>query len=240
MGNGLPNIEIFPDYFEAATPTGDLMEKNNCTNSQPNAEYSSRSHGHFWSRRKLIRATSMLNIFGRQGFPWGSGTSDKVEVTTAEVESLRSEIANLEEREAYLRAQLEHLDELLRSARLSGYLFIRTRWTALPGEPPIIDSDVDDWLPRFVVLHGSCIFFKLNSTDLSLQDSTLLSDIVEVGPLPSFVQEDEQTRYSFYILTCQGLRYECSSHSEIQVNSWFTSLRTHCKLGTDNAEAIKD
>jgi hypothetical protein len=32
----------------------------------------------------------------------------------------------MEEREAYLKAQLEHVDEVLRSARLSGYLFIRS------------------------------------------------------------------------------------------------------------------
>ncbi|XP_042486006.1 uncharacterized protein LOC122066241 isoform X2 [Macadamia integrifolia] len=226
------------DYFEASTSTGDCFEKNNSNNSHPRTEYSLRSRGHFWSR-KLIRATAMLNFFGGQGLHWGSGTSDKVELTTAEVKSLQSEIADLEEREAHLRAQLEHLDEVLRSARLSGYLFIRSRWTALPGEPPIIDSDVDDWLPRFVVLHGLCIFFYLLSTDLSPQDSTLLSDIVEVGPLPSFVQEDEQTRYSFYILTCHGLKYECASLSEIQVDSWLKALRTACELGNDDTEAVK-
>lgn len=53
--------------------------------------------------------------------------------------------------------------------------------------------------------------------DISPQDSTLLSDVVELGPLPSFIQEDKQTRYSFYISTCQGLRFECSSVSEVQV-----------------------
>jgi hypothetical protein len=71
----------------------------------------------------------------------------------------------MEEREAYLKAQLEHVDEVLRSARLSGYLFIRSRWAALPGEPPPIDdTEVDDWLPRFVVLQGPCLFFYLLST----------------------------------------------------------------------------
>lgn len=55
------------------------------------------------------------------------------------------------------------------------------------------------------------------SADLSPQDSTLLSDIVEVGPLPTLKREDEETRYAFYILTRQGLRYECSSISKIQV-----------------------
>lgn len=43
--------------------------------------------------------------------------------------------------------------------------FVEQRWTALPGEPlPLDDTDVDDWLPRFTVLHGSCIFFYLLST----------------------------------------------------------------------------
>ncbi|KAK9275901.1 hypothetical protein L1049_023175 [Liquidambar formosana] len=184
----------------------------------------------------------MLNLFSLKGLPWGSGTGgqEKVELTVAELESLKTELADLEEREAHLKAQLEHVDEILRSARLSGYLYIRTRWTALPGEPPPLDdAEVDDWLPRFVVLHGSCIFFYLLSTDLSPQDSTLLSDIVEVGPLPSFTREDEQTRYSFYILTCHGLRYECASVSKIQLDTWLTALQTECKLGPDKS-AIND
>uniref|UniRef100_A0A2C9WHU7 PH domain-containing protein n=1 Tax=Manihot esculenta TaxID=3983 RepID=A0A2C9WHU7_MANES len=135
--------------------------------------------------------------------------------------------------------RLEHVDEILRSARFSGYLYIRTRWTALPGEPPPIDdTDVDDWLPRFVVLHGPCIFYYLLCTDLSPQDSTLLSDIVEVGSLPSFTREDDETRYSFYILTRHGLRYECSSISKIQVDAWLAALKTECKSGSDALSEI--
>jgi hypothetical protein len=178
----------------------------------------------------------MLNLFTLRGMPWASSTDGqkKVRLSAVEVESLRSELADLEEREAHLKAQLEHVDEILRSARLSGYLYIRTRWTALPGEPPPLDdSDIDDWLPRFVVLHGPCLFFYLLSTDLSPQDSTLLPDIVEIGPLPSFTREDEETRYAFYILTRQGLRFECSSISKIQVDSWLSALQTDCKLGSD-------
>lgn len=53
--------------------------------------------------------------------------------------------------------------------------------------------------------------------DLSPQDSTLLSDVVEIGSLPSFLREDEGTIYAFYLLTRQGLRIECSSISKIQV-----------------------
>ncbi|KAF8380050.1 hypothetical protein HHK36_027520 [Tetracentron sinense] len=235
MDDSLGKIKVFPNHFEASTPAGDSLQKKNSANSDPRTDCSFRSHSRLWARRKFIGTASMLNLFNLPGLPWRSGTDgqDKVELTATEVESLRSELADLEEREAHLKAQLEHLDEILRSARLAGYLYIRTRWTALPGEPPIDDTDVDDWLPRFVVLHGSCIFFFILSTDLSPQDSTLLSDVVEVGPLPSFTREDEQIRYPFYILTCHGLRFECSSLSKIQVDSWMTALRIDCNLGPE-------
>jgi hypothetical protein len=119
------------------------------------------------------------------------------------------------------------VDEVLRSARLSGYLFIRSRWAALPGEPPPIDdTEVDDWLPRFVVLQGPCLFFYLLSTDLSPQDSTLLADIVEIGSVPSYTREFDETHYCFYILTRQGLRFECSSTSKTQVNQIHIHLYT--------------
>lgn len=176
----------------------------------------------------------MLNLFSIRKLPWVPG-QEKVLLTAPEVESLRTELADLEEKEALLKAQLEHLDEVLRSARLSGYLYMRTRWATLPGEPAPIDDDteIDDWLPRFLVLHGSCIYLYLMSTDLSPQDSTLLSDVVEVGRLPCFTREDGEFRHNFYILTRQGLRYECSSVSKIQVDSWLTALHEDCKLQSD-------
>nr|XP_011463989.1 PREDICTED: uncharacterized protein LOC101315338 isoform X2 [Fragaria vesca subsp. vesca] len=225
MDDGLGKIKVIPDHFKASPPSVDSSQKD-------------RSHS--WSRRKLRTAAHMLklNFFSLRGLPWGSSTDgeEKVELSAVELESLRTELADIEEREAHLKAQLEHVDEILRSARLSGYLYIRTRWTALPGEPPPLDdSDVDDWLPRFVVLQGTCMFFYLLSTDISPQDSTLLSDIVEIGPLPSFTRDDEGTRYAFYILTRQGLRYECSSVSEIQLNSWLAALRIDCKLDKSDA-----
>ena len=37
-------------------------------------------------------------------------------------------------------------------------------WIALLGEPPIDDTEVDDWVKIFVVLQGSCIFLYLCST----------------------------------------------------------------------------
>jgi hypothetical protein len=185
-------------------------------------------------------AASILNLLNLSRFRWpnSSDEDDKVILTKAEVETLRSEIADAEERETHLKAQLENVDEVLRSARFSGYLYIRNRWTQLPGEPPILDdSDIDDWLPRFVVLQGSCLYYFLKSTDLSPQDTTLLSDVTEIGPQPSFIQEDGQTRYAFYILTCQGLRFECCSLSEIQVELWMRALRKDCNL--EGATATK-
>ncbi|MQL92925.1 hypothetical protein Taro_025560 [Colocasia esculenta] len=186
-------------------------------------------------------ASSMLKLFSLPGLPWasGSGADSKVELAIAEVEALKSEIADAEEREAHLHAQLEHVDEVLKSSRLSGYLYIRTRWTQLPGEPPIIDdAEVDDWIPRFVVLNGSCIFYYLKSTDLSPQDSTLLSDVTEVGWLPSFAREEQEVRYAFYILTCQGLRFECSSPTKVQVKSWLTTLQTDCNLASPSPPEV--
>lgn len=181
----------------------------------------------------------MLKLFSFRGLPWVSGEDgqEKVILSAAEVASLRSEITDLEEREAYLKAQLEHLDEILRSARLSGYLYIRTRWATLPGEPPPIDdTEVDDWLPRFLVLHGSCFYLYLSSIDLSPQDSTLLSDVVEVGSLPNLTREDEETRYCFFVLTRHGLRYECSSASKLQVDSWLAALQSDCQLTSDSKD----
>lgn len=176
----------------------------------------------------------IMNWFTLPSLPWSSSSDseEKVELTVAELESLRTELAELEERAALSKARLEHVDEILRSARLSGYLYIRTRWAALPGEPPPLDdTEVDDWIPRFVVLHGAGLYFFLLSTDLSPQDSALLSDIVEVGSLPSFTREDEGTRYCFYIKTEQGLRYECSHVSKVQVESWLSELQSDCKKG---------
>ncbi|XWS50093.1 hypothetical protein CRYUN_Cryun12cG0058900 [Craigia yunnanensis] len=223
MDDGLGKIKVIPDHFQVSTPSGDRSSPD----SQPSIDNSSRSCSSSWSRQKLRSAAVMLNLFSLRGLPWSSGADGqkKVHLTAAELESLRSRLSDTEEREAHLKARLEHVDEILRSARLSGYLYIRTRWTALPGEPaPIDDSDVDDWFPRFVVLHGQY---------LSPQDSTLLSDVVEVGSLPSFTREDEETQYSFYILTRQGLRYECSHVSKIQVDTWLSALQTDCKVGSD-------
>ncbi|KAL5747686.1 hypothetical protein ACOSQ2_024983 [Xanthoceras sorbifolium] len=236
MDDSLGKIKVFQDHFQVSTPIADSPQSNSPSSSQPRSDNTLRSSSHSRTRRKFKSAALMLNLFSLRGLPWVTSPDgqEKVELTATELESLRSELADLEEREAHLKAQLENVDEILRSARLSGYLYIRTRWKPLPGEPPPIDdTEVDDWLPRFVVLHGSCIFFYLQSTDLSPQDSTLLSDVVEVDSLPSFTREDGETRHCFYVLTSHGLRIECSNISKIQVNSWLLALQTDCKLGSD-------
>lgn len=220
-------VEVNPDHFQESKDCDDILQ------SRKRNDSSLRSRSHSWAVRKVRDSSSMLNLFRLARLPWSSDSNDndKVELSVAEVESLRSEIVYAEEREAHLKAQLEHIDELLKVARLSGYLYIRTRWSELPGEPPILDDEeVDDWLPRFVVLHGQCIFYYLKSTDLSPQDTTMLVDIVEAGSLPSFLHQDEQRRYVFYILTTLGLRFECSSVSNIQVDSWLATIHSVCKL----------
>lgn len=243
MGDdGSRGIKVISDHFEGSASSVDSPQVRTPSTSQPRINNPSSSNSHSWARKKFRSATSMLNLFSLRELMWGSGTDgqEKVVLTSAEVQSLRSTVAYLEEREAHLKAQLENVDQILRSAQLSGYLFIRSRWATLPGEPPPLDdTEVDDWLPRFLVLHGSCIFFYLFSTDLSPQDSTLLSDITEVGPLPSFTREDGESRYCFHILTCHGLRYECSSASKVQVDLWLMTLQGDCKLGHER-KAITD
>ncbi|KAE8694643.1 Pleckstrin domain-containing protein isoform 2 [Hibiscus syriacus] len=99
---------------------------------------------------------NLLNMFSLRGLAWtGADDLQKVQLNAVDLESLRSELTDIEEREALLKARLERIDGILRSARLSGYLYIRTKRIALPGElASINDTEVDDWLPRFVVLHG--------------------------------------------------------------------------------------
>ncbi|KAI4370149.1 hypothetical protein MLD38_018526 [Melastoma candidum] len=222
-------IKIIPDYFRGTQAENVSSCGRVSSASDPKLDSSGRSSCLSRSRKNFKSASFMLNLLNLKGLSWGSSSDgqEKVELSVAELQSLRSQLADLEEREAPLT--LEHVDEILRSSHLSGYLYVRTRWAALPGEPPPIDDgDVDDWLPRFVVLHGSCIFFYLLCTDISPQDSTLLSDLVEVEPLPSFTREDE-TYHAFSIMTRQGLRYECSCASDIQVKSWLTELQGQCK-----------
>nr|XP_043639295.1 uncharacterized protein LOC122610366 isoform X2 [Erigeron canadensis] len=234
MGDDGPRgIQIFPDHFKASASGMGTPETSSSSSSYTTNEFEHSSGSHLWAKRRLRSAASILNLLSPRRLSWGNDTNgqEKVVLSSREVKSLQSELAELEEREAHLRAQLEHIDEVLRTCHLSGYLHMRTRWAALPGEPlPLDDTEIDDWLPRFVVLHGPCFFLYFLSTDLSPQDSTLLSDVVEVGPMPCASKEDGETLHYFYILTRYGLRYECSSTSKIQVDNWLTALQDKCEL----------
>ncbi|KAL8201011.1 hypothetical protein R6Q57_012350 [Mikania cordata] len=219
MGDGPRGVEIFPDHFQAST-SGEETPQTGSSISCTKNEFEHSSSSRLWARRRLKSVASILNLLSPRRLSLVNDTNgqEKVVLSSTEIESLQSELADLEESEAHLRAKLEHIDEILRFCHLSGYLYMRTRWETLPGEPlPLDDMEVDDWLPRFVVLHGPCIYLYVLCTDLSPQDSTLLSDITEVGPMPRVTQEDGETRYYFYIVTRLGLRYECSSTSKIQI-----------------------
>ncbi|CAL5433762.1 unnamed protein product [Camellia sinensis] len=232
MGDGPRGIKVFSDHFEVSTSGVDSPQAKTPSISHPRTDNTLRSHSRLWSRRKLRNAASMLKMFSLPGLPWGSDTDDqeKVVLTAAEIESLRSELADLEEREAHLKAQLEHIDEILRSARLSD------------GQQYLVNLLL---LMILKLMTGFHVIFSghLSLTpdklqlldDMSPQDSTLLSDVTEVGPLPCIQRENEETRYCFYIVTRQGLRYECSSVSKVQVDSWLTALQIDCKLGPDTA-----
>lgn len=235
MGDSPQEIQVTGHFLASTSDSHSLPSQTSSI-----ADLSSRSYT--LAQRSLQSAASMLNLFNLKGLSWKSGATgqEKVVLSAVEMESLRSEIAALEERESHYKAQLEHVDEILRSACLSGYLSVRTRWTALPGEPPVDDTEVDDWLPRFVVLQGSCIYIYLVATDLSPLDSTLLSDVVEVGALPSLIREDGETRYCFNILTSHGLRYECSSTSDIQVDCWLAGLQRECKQWQSQSRKVDD
>ncbi|KAG8368981.1 hypothetical protein BUALT_Bualt15G0102700 [Buddleja alternifolia] len=141
---------------------------------------------------------------------------------------------------------LEHIDEILRSARLSGYLFIRTvlfffpSWAALLGEPlPIDDAEVDDWLPRFIVLHGSCIYLYMIATDLSPQDSTLLSSLKSKD---STLIKKQLTCVAFwkptkcdYSETNHFISVGCNKIRN-NVDSWLAALKIDCKLTSDSED----
>ncbi|XP_030951865.1 uncharacterized protein LOC115975283 isoform X2 [Quercus lobata] len=234
MDDGLGKIKVISNHFKASTSRADSHPSLTSSVSQPQIDDSPRSSS--WTRRKLRSAAYMLNLFTLRRMPWSSSNDgqEKVVLSALEVESLKSELAELEEREAHLKAQLENVDQILRSARLSGYLGGQYYQENLPlwTIPMLMTGFLA--LSSFKDHAFSSTYCQQNFyADLSPQDSTLLHDIVEIGPLPSFSREDEETHYAFYILTRLGLRYECSSSSKIQVDSWLSALQTDCKLGSD-------
>lgn len=165
----------------------------------------------------------------------GSGKSEKQvkesEVKTValhmEVQTLRGEIVASEEREATVRAQLIHLDEGLRNANLAEYMPTRMRWEALPGEIAVPDGDVDDWLPRFVVLNGSTLSFYLRASDLHSQGTVSLRSSVKVGRMEhsehSAGNDDGQWK-AFFVLSEHGMRLECSIRNHHKFELWLECI----------------
>lgn len=179
--------------------------------------------------QEALKLSAPRKLFAFPKLTWTSDPAkdEQIDMLVTEVQSLRGEVVSAEERETTLQAQMHHLDEALRTAVLTGYLYTRTRWVPLLGEPPIEDSEeVDDWRQRFLVLQGSSIFFYLRATDLHPQGTISLDDIVEVRPLPSHTQftGDDGHWFSFHITTCHGLRLECSTQLKLQMDSWLTIL----------------
>lgn len=188
------------------------------------------------SRSMTLRSVPMSRLLSSSlrllSFPrhlWSpSPSKDEQDGSLAtDVHSLQEEIISVEEREAALNAKLNHLDEILRTAQLASYLYTRLRWTPLPGEPPADDVDVDDWLQRFLVLEGSTIFFYSRAADLRPQGAILLSEIIDIGPIPGHLhhQQDELEWFGFHITTCEGLRLECSTPLKLQMELWLSSIQ---------------
>lgn len=178
---------------------------------------------------EALKLSTPKKIFAFPKLTWSSDPAkdEQIEMLVTEVQSLRGEVVSAEERETTLQAQMHHLDEVLRTAILAGYLYTRTRWVPFLGEPLIEDNvDADDWLQRFLVLQGSSIFFYLHATDLRPQGTIILDDIVEAGPLPAQMRHggDSGPWFSFHITTCHGLRLECSTQLKLQMDSWLTIL----------------
>eukprot|EP00246_Nothoceros_aenigmaticus_P012980 TRINITY_DN4245_c0_g1_i1.p1 TRINITY_DN4245_c0_g1~~TRINITY_DN4245_c0_g1_i1.p1 ORF type:complete len:389 (+),score=38.15 TRINITY_DN4245_c0_g1_i1:118-1284(+) len=188
----------------------------------PRGSVNSNAFGDVEAQDRTMNGSPRKSIWG---FRWGAAKDEQLEVLEKEVQSLRGEIVGAEERETTLQAQLDHLDEVLRTSQLAGYIHMRTRWTALPHEPPIDDTDVDDWMLRFLVLRDDAVCSYLRATDLRPQGTVLISEIVEAGPIPQQKHHGGSTHwFAFQITTCHGLRLECSSQIKLQVECWLTSL----------------
>ncbi|KAL2902839.1 Tripartite motif-containing protein 51 [Bienertia sinuspersici] len=133
MGDGPRTVKIIPDYFETSASTDSPLPRSSDTSiSGEDSPHTSTSgtvshlgRNSFSSnksikinsatRKNLRTASFMLRLFSLKGLRSITGLNgeEKVELSAVELESLRSELADVEEREAHLKAQLEHLDELL-------------------------------------------------------------------------------------------------------------------------------
>lgn len=175
---------------------------------------------------------SLLSYFKFLSLPrqlWSPTASkhDQQEFTTAEVYSLQEEVLSAEEREASLKAKMDYLDEILRTAQLANYLYTRIRWTPLPGELPMDDADVDDWLQRFLVLEGSTLFFYPQAAEFKPQGAILLKEVVDIGAISGQLPHEQEniTWFGFHVTTCEGLRLECATPLKLQAELWMSSLQ---------------
>ncbi|KAH7279009.1 hypothetical protein KP509_37G000200 [Ceratopteris richardii] len=220
----------------------------------PDSPYSLRprstSKTAYKQAQQALKLSSPKKLFAFPKLTWSSDPSkdEQIEMLVTEVQSLRGEIVSAEERETTLQAQMHRLDEVLRTAVIAGYLYTRTRWVPLLGEPVLEDNveDMNDWLQKFLVLQGSSIYFYMHATDLHPQGTIAVEDIVEVGALPSHINLGENgVLFAFHITTCHRLRLECSTPVKPQMDSWLTILgadfkarnsRNHCESQNEIVE----
>ncbi|RYR66785.1 hypothetical protein Ahy_A03g012850 isoform E [Arachis hypogaea] len=106
MDDGPAKLNIIPDHFQVPTSSQESPENTSSSITEPQTDQSPRSPHHLRTRRKLKTAL-MLSLFSPRRLSWVSGNEgqEKVELTVAEVESLRSELTDIEEREAHLKAR---------------------------------------------------------------------------------------------------------------------------------------
>ncbi|KAH7432998.1 hypothetical protein KP509_07G049800 [Ceratopteris richardii] len=183
------------------------------------------------SNKKLSIVKSSLkylSLSSRHLWSSASKKHEQAKSSTMEVTSLQDEIHTAEERETALKAKLEHLDDILRTAQLANYLYTRMRWTPLPGELPVEDADVDDWLQRFLVLEGATIFFYPQAAELRPEGAILFSEIADVGAISGKIQHDEETLtwFGFHVTTTEGLRLECATPLKLQAELWMSLIQS--------------
>jgi len=100
-------IEVFPQYF---MPSKEAMESpDGLSTSKNNLDTSPSSRGRSCTPKRAKGAASLLRLLSIPHFRWSTSNEDddKIELSRAEVESLRTEIADAEERESHLKARYE-------------------------------------------------------------------------------------------------------------------------------------
>lgn len=173
---------------------------------------------------------SYLNFLSLPRNLWSPSASkqEQKESSTAEVYLLQEEVLGAQEREASLKARMDHLDQVLRTAPMASYLYTRFRWTPLPGEPPMDDdADVDDWLQRFLVLGGSTLFYYPQAADFRPQGAIDLREVVDISSISGQLRHDEEKVkwFGFQITTSEGFRLECATPLKLQAELWMSLLR---------------